>query len=313
VGIHEPRALDITLPNVRMHALTWGPSDGRLALCLHGFPDSARGWRLLGPMLAEHGMRVVAPFTRGYWPTELPSDGDYHMGALMADTLALHQHLDGGDDAILIGHDWGAWTTNAIAALPSSPFAAHISLSLPPVRAIDRAVHGLRRQLVMSAIQLRMSWYILFFQTPALPQRVLHHVIPKLWQDWSPASADVSTGVTDALSALPTTAHRAAAIAYYRSMFRPSRPAQTYADLHRYRFNLPAVPILALHGEQDGAMQVGYTLNLTDALPAGSRLEIIEDAGHFLQLDQPAAVCRSILKYLGEVHATDTQAEAQPG
>ncbi|WP_421845474.1 alpha/beta fold hydrolase [Mycobacterium sp.] len=156
-----------------MRALCWGPTDGRLALCLHGFPDSAHGWRLLGPMLAQHGMRVVAPFTRGYWPTELPDDGDYHMGALMADALALHRHFNGGDDAILIGHDWGAWTTNAIAALPKSPFGTHISLALPPVRAIDPSVHPLGRRLIMAAIQLRMSWYIPFFQIPALPLMAL--------------------------------------------------------------------------------------------------------------------------------------------
>ena len=298
MGVHDPQMLEIQLPNVRMRALAWGPADGRLALCLHGFPDSAHGWRLLGPMLAEHGMRVVAPFTRGYFPTEPATDGDYHMGALVADALALHEHLDGGDDAILIGHDWGAWTANAIAALPASPFAAHISLALPPVRAIDRSAHSRRRKLAMAAIQLRMSWYILFFQIPARPQRVLHRVIPRLWRDWSPPAADISAGVADALNALPTTAHREAAVGYYRAMFRPSRPAERYAGLHRYRLRLPTVPMLLLHGRQDGAMQADYTRNLTNALPPGTRLEIIENAGHFLQLDQPTAVRDSILKYL---------------
>ena len=46
---------------------------GPLALCLHGFPDSAHSWRHLLPELARAGFRAVAPFTRGYAPTALPS------------------------------------------------------------------------------------------------------------------------------------------------------------------------------------------------------------------------------------------------
>ena len=44
---------------------------GPLALCLHGFPDTAHTWRHLLPALAEMGYRAVAPFTRGYAPTSL--------------------------------------------------------------------------------------------------------------------------------------------------------------------------------------------------------------------------------------------------
>jgi pimeloyl-ACP methyl ester carboxylesterase len=55
---------------------------GPLALCLHGFPDTARTWRYLLPELAAAGFRAVAPFMRGYAPTAVPSDGRYSVGAL---------------------------------------------------------------------------------------------------------------------------------------------------------------------------------------------------------------------------------------
>ena len=42
---------------------------GPLALCLHGFPDTAWGWRHLLPALADAGFHAVAPFLRGYAPT----------------------------------------------------------------------------------------------------------------------------------------------------------------------------------------------------------------------------------------------------
>src|SRR5690242_7115926 len=88
--------------------LSEGPADGPLALCLHGFPDTAYGWRHLLPELAERGYRAVAPFLRGYAPTSVPADGAYQTGALAADAIALHEALGGGPDAVLIGHDWGA-------------------------------------------------------------------------------------------------------------------------------------------------------------------------------------------------------------
>jgi len=77
--VSDPEVLTLDLPHLRVSALAWGPPDGRLALCLHGFPDTAWTWRHVGPILAAHGYRVVAPFSRGYAPTAIPDDGDYHI------------------------------------------------------------------------------------------------------------------------------------------------------------------------------------------------------------------------------------------
>ena len=47
---------------VDFEVLTCG--SGPLALCLHGFPDTAHSWRHLLPELASAGFRAVAPFTQ---------------------------------------------------------------------------------------------------------------------------------------------------------------------------------------------------------------------------------------------------------
>src|SRR5215469_1855114 len=94
--------------SVRANDLDFGileAGSGPLALCLHGFPDSARTWRYLLPALADAGFHAVAPFMRGYSPTQVPADGAYQLGALVADAVALHEVLDGDGDAVLIGHD----------------------------------------------------------------------------------------------------------------------------------------------------------------------------------------------------------------
>ena len=294
----QPEVFDLPLPNLRMSALAWGPRDGRLILCLHGFPDSARSWRRLGPRLADAGYRVVAPFMRGYAPTEVPADGDYHVGALVSDALELHAALGSPVDAVLVGHDWGAFAANAVAAYPDSPFQTVISMAVPPIAAIRQTSSGALRMAKMGLKQLRMSWYIMYFQLPGIPERTLDGVIARLWRDWSPRGTDVRDDVASTLAAMPTPAHRAAAVGYYRALVRPGVAGSSYADFTTYMRALPRIPILYLHGEQDGAMQVGYSDQLLGMLPSGSAVQTIADAGHFLQVDQPDAVCDAILRYL---------------
>ena len=103
-----------------------------------------------------------------------------------------------------------------------------------------------------------------------------------------------------ALAALPSAAHRRAAVGYYRAMVRPSRPTARYADLHSYRFAVPRVPILHLQGAQDGAMIADYAATLGDVLPAGSQVHTLPTAGHFLQIEEPQAAAEAVLRYLGD-------------
>ena len=103
----EPTRTAITANGVEFACLELG--EGPLALCLHGFPDSATSWRHLLPALADAGYRAVAPWTRGYAPTAVPADGAYQTGALATDAVALHEALGGDGDAVIVGHDWGAF------------------------------------------------------------------------------------------------------------------------------------------------------------------------------------------------------------
>jgi pimeloyl-ACP methyl ester carboxylesterase len=137
----SPRWIDVHAPAVELKALTWGPPDGPIALCLHGFPDTAYGWRNFAPRLAESGWRVVAPFMRGYAPSSIPSDGSYHIGAFMDDALQARAAAGGTDRDVVIGHDWGAMAATGLAAMPDSPFAKAVIMSVPPPAAF-RAVSG---------------------------------------------------------------------------------------------------------------------------------------------------------------------------
>jgi len=108
------------------------PTAGRraLALCLHGFPDTAYTWRHLLPNWPRW-LPAVAPFMRGYAPTAIPADGRYQTGALARDANELHQALGGSADAVLIGHDWGAAATYGAIAHQPERWRKAVTASVP--------------------------------------------------------------------------------------------------------------------------------------------------------------------------------------
>jgi pimeloyl-ACP methyl ester carboxylesterase len=156
---------------------------GPLALCLHGFPDSAHTWRHLLPALAEVGFHAVAPFLRGYPPTAVPADGGYGIDALAGDAVALHQVLGGDGDAVLVGHDWGAEVAYAAAAAAPQRWRRVATLGVPPT--------GLDPVLFGDYQQLKRFFYLFLFRDSL--ERAVEVVaadglafLDRLWRDWSP-------------------------------------------------------------------------------------------------------------------------------
>src|SRR6188508_461392 len=129
---------------------------GPLALCLHGFPDSAWTYRFLLPALAGAGFRAVAPFMRGYAPTAVPADGRYQTAALALDACRLHEVLGGDEDAVIVGHDWGAMATYTAANHEPDRWRRVVTMAVPPSGAVANGFLKYR--------QLKKSWYMFFFQ-----------------------------------------------------------------------------------------------------------------------------------------------------
>jgi pimeloyl-ACP methyl ester carboxylesterase len=128
-----------------------------LALCLHGFPDSAWTWWHLLPAL-DAGFRAVAPFMRGYAPTEIAPDGDYRVAALAQDANALHETLGGDEDAVLIGHDWGAEAAYTAAALAPRNWRRLVTIGVPPL--------ALDERLFADPAQRERFAYLFLLKTP---------------------------------------------------------------------------------------------------------------------------------------------------
>lgn len=93
--------------------LSWGRRSGDLVVCLHGLGDRKEAYRLLGPLLAGHGYRVVAPDGPGHGASKSPSPR--LSSDLMAETALVLEGLGGG--AILVAHSAAAVPAMALAVL----------------------------------------------------------------------------------------------------------------------------------------------------------------------------------------------------
>lgn len=282
----------ITANGLDFAYFTDGPEDGPLALCLHGFPDTAHTWRHLLPDLAEAGFRAVAPFLRGYAPTQIPSDGHYQLGALARDASALHDALGGGEDAVIVGHDWGALATYGAVAHQPSRWRRAVTAAVPPTASIGMSL--------FTYPQLQKSWYMFFFLSPlaemALPLDD-YSFIDHLWSDWSPGY-DGTWDVARVKEAIGVPERIVAAIGTYRALYDPSLQVADLADEQAASLLPTPKPTLYLHGRDDGCMLLSSIGSPLDFLAEGSELEIVDDAGHFLHLERPDVVNRRIIEFL---------------
>ncbi|MDB2647288.1 alpha/beta fold hydrolase [Pseudomonadales bacterium] len=139
-------------------------SGQRLALCLHGFPEHSFSWRFQLPMLADLGFKAWAPNLRGYGNTTRPEGmAAYRMDELIEDVAGLIE-ASGCEETVLIAHDWGAVIAWQFALRKRLPLEKLIICNVPHPQAMSDA---------FGWEQLKKSWYVLFFQIPKLPEKLL--------------------------------------------------------------------------------------------------------------------------------------------
>ena len=267
---------------------------GKLALLLHGFPDTAQTWRHLMPQLANAGYRVVAPFMRGYAPSAVPTDGCYQTAMLARDANALHEELGGDGDAVIIGHDWGAPSVYGAAIDAPSRWKKVVGMAVPPTAALGLA-------FVQNLEQIKRSWYMFFFQH-GLADLVVgannHAYIEMLWRDWSPGY-DASFDLDGVKKSLADPKNLQAALGYYRATLGDGyRDPSLKALQDQMGSAVPTQPLLYLHGANDGCIGAEVVEAAKSMSPANVQFAIVKDAGHFLQLEQPQKVNKLICDFI---------------
>jgi pimeloyl-ACP methyl ester carboxylesterase len=293
--------VDPSRGRVRANGLTFEyleAGEGPLALCMHGFPDTPFSYRHLLPALADAGFHAVAPFVRGFAPTELPPLRSFvHSSVMVADQIALAQALDGGPDALLVAHDWGA--VGAWGALRRAPdlWGRAVVFNIPPFEILGENLGTYE--------QIKRSFYFWYFQM----QRVIEDRIRQddfafirdIWADWSPGyTADED--LAHIRRALADPDHLRAALGYYWGQFDPTRfgsPEWAAEQAAAWGGTVPQ-PVLYLHGTNDGChgMSAEQVARVPGYCGPGSEAALIEGVGHFMLVERPAEINERITGFL---------------
>ncbi|MBN8903417.1 MAG: alpha/beta fold hydrolase [Rhodospirillales bacterium] len=115
--------------------LACGPADGPLLIFVHGWPELSLSWRHQLPAFAALGFRCIAPDIRGYGRSSIyPRHDDYALRPIVADMLELLDST-GREQAVWIGHDWGAPVVWSIAAHHAAHCIAVANLCVPYIAA----------------------------------------------------------------------------------------------------------------------------------------------------------------------------------
>ncbi|MGV3742016.1 MAG: alpha/beta fold hydrolase [Burkholderiaceae bacterium] len=261
--------------------------EGPPVILLHGFPESWRSWKHQIAPLVNAGFSVWTPNLRGYPPSDIPPDREaYHLCHLVGDVIDIVD-ATGYGRAHLVGHDWGgiiAWT---FAGLHPERLDKLVIMNAPHMQ--------LYTERVWRSSQMLRSLYVLLFQLPLLPERLLASRHYKLIRDIfrtmparKPAFSqqDIEAYVT--MLAQPGALR--AALDYCRINMRPDALALARAA----RTDAAA---LVIWGDRDPALEVGL-LNGLERFASRFTIRRIPDAGHWVQNEAPQEVNAALLGFL---------------
>jgi len=273
---------------VRLHYAKAG-TGARLVILLHGFPEFWYSWRHQLIALSDE-YTVVAPDMRGYNLSDKPTGvSDYEADKLADDVTGLIRHF-GHEQAAVIGHDWGATVAWTVAAKHPEYLWKLGALQVPPI-AVWRKNQTMKQFLA--------SWYMFFFQIPALPEFLF-----KL-NDYALLANALKN----------TTAEKGVFtdedIAEYKRAW--SEPFALTAMLNYYRANImkrflskqetPAkikVPTVFIYGEKDTAVLPETVKGVGEMIDAPYEEFRIPTSAHWVQQEAAEAVTEILREFLAE-------------
>ena len=281
---------------------------GRPVVLCHGWPEHAYSWRHQFEPLVDAGYHVIVPNQRGYGHSDAPADvASYDIHHLSADLTGLLDHF-GYDNAVFVGHDWGAIVVWNLATLFPDRVHGVVNLSVP-FRERGEAEWVGKWEKILGG-----DFYIVHFnRQPGVadaafaenPRKFLHNLYrTRQWLEPQPnlgpgmalinlARSDEPRGeplMSDAELNVFVRAFEhsgfTGGINWYRNFTRNWETTDNVEQLVRQ-------PTLMIHGKYD---IVGQSENLKEIVPT-VELHTLE-CGHWIQQERPTETNDLILSWL---------------
>ncbi|MCO4773648.1 MAG: alpha/beta hydrolase [Deltaproteobacteria bacterium] len=267
--------------------------EGPLVLCMHGYPDTAHTWDDLLPRLADAGYHAVAPWMRGYPPTEIPANGDFSVPALGQDVLDLADAL-GAETCTLVGHDWGASTVYQATGMAPERVDKLVTVAIPPLRATTPSP--------------ALAWsfrHFVFYALPRLPERQLRangwQGVRDICKRWSPSWTIPDDEFAHIVAAFEAPGGLRAALGYYRAFMGGQLGASGRA-MRSIQGKRISVPTMLIYGDEDVAAPLfaGPKVDLGRCFTDGTPFEVVRitGGGHFVHREKIEETGDAVLRWL---------------
>jgi pimeloyl-ACP methyl ester carboxylesterase len=328
MGISTTRTRINTAPGIEIDVTSAGdPTRPTVMLC-HGFPESGHSWRHQIEPLVTAGFHVIVPDQRGYASSSAPRDPlAYGAEQLTGDLVAILDAF-GVDQAVMVGHDWGAILVWHMAELHPERTRAVIAASVPYTKwpmtptELFRSVYGDR------------FFYMLYFQEvgPAETEldadvrRTMHTVMWAASGEKYMAGGEVEMPALGQIGWVDSMVLSAGSIPdhlpdwlteedfeVYVRQFTESGffgPVSWYRNLdanYALTSNITpdelTMPTFFIGGTHDAvtAGRPGYIESMERALPNHRGTVIIDGAGHWLQQEAPAEFNSALLGCVNQI------------
>lgn len=243
--------------------------EGPTVFLLHGFPDMANTWDETITELSKN-YHVIAPFLRGYYPTSMATDGDYSVKTIAGDLVALANQL-GIDSFCVVGQDWGASISSALANLVPNRVLKVVSLAIPHPSCIE-----------LTPELLYYGRHFVVFDFPDWSVRYTRknnfEYIDRLYQRWSPDLKNYKESSNAIKETFKYEGRLEAALGYYWSLSKD----QNNKEIVDFYNTLPKMPFLFLGGENDAIVTPEMIQKIKKTMPSTTKTVVFKNAGHFL-------------------------------
>ncbi|MCX4648653.1 alpha/beta fold hydrolase [Streptomyces sp. NPDC055059] len=293
---------DVTTNGISLRVFEHGegrPDRPPVVLC-HGFPELAFSWRHQVLALAEAGYRVLVPDMRGYGGSSRPDDVDaYDILTLCADLAGLLDDV-GADDAVFVGHDWGASVVWNMALIHPERVRAVVGMSVPatprapaPPLPILRSRNG-------------DDFYIVWFQEPGVADRALSRNVRRTLVTREIYSAEWAAKPDEQLP--PPRWLGDEELTYYVKTFEETGftgGLNYYRNLDRnwtltehLDGHLVTQPSLFVTGSKDPVGKFMPAHGLDRVLTDLRGHVVLDGAGHWIQQERPEEVNAALIEFL---------------
>ena len=248
--------------------------EGEPVMLLHGFPDSNYLWRDLIPLLVNAGYKVIAPDQRGFGESDAPEGKEnYDMELIAKDAIAILDALN-IEKAKLIAHDWGAMIGWLLAGDYPERFESYIPISVGHPEAYASA--GFE--------QKKKGWYVLFFQLEGIAEKVF------MANDWSIFRKTVNDHpeIDHWIKDLSRPGRLTAGMNWYRA---------NLSNLWKAEFSRVKIPVFGIWSTDDVALAEDQMINSAAFVDATWQYERIENASHWIPVDEPEILSKLIIRY----------------